>query len=501
MASQSPLLVEKQAYSERAGHARQLPQSFERSETTTNQHHVEVVEDQQNAVCQQAVVVVIDERDSELVHPIGRGLCSGNLRHSDELDTFTLSPRQPSLKNNRNHLLNGDWRLDDGRRCFKISGSNALPVGQGRRGEEVDVMEEQVSELVVVEEMGAVLGKPRRSDELDANALSERQSNLKNNRIHCSMNENVSKQQAAPPVLPPAVRTICVPDAPKPTHSKTRNDLPHGPPVAVLSSHPRFHKESPCHHLEGTKLCQNDKVYFSMNKDVSKRWTVPLAPSPYTQVKDIPVSQDQTQSQTCYKSLYSPQLAVSPFHQRFLPESCLRHLDGVELGLSNAGHCSVRKIVSNRRVACTAPPSLIPTRSLPCSQRPMPSIACKDPSHGPPMAVSSFCPQSLKDLHQRRLGDAQGCCNDERHRSVKKDVSRQRTVHPALSPIAEVRGLPVTQALTRPYAHYKPSYGPQMAVASIYRRFYKESPGQHLDNAGLFQIDEMRCSVKDHVSK
>jgi hypothetical protein len=51
-------------------------------------------------------------------------------------------------------------------------------------------MEEQVSELIVVEEM---LGKPRRSDELDANASSERQSNLKNNRIHCSMNENISK--------------------------------------------------------------------------------------------------------------------------------------------------------------------------------------------------------------------------------------------------------------------------------------------------------------------
>jgi hypothetical protein len=129
MASQSPLLVEKRAYSERAGHAPQLPQSFERSETTTDQCHVEVVEDQQNAVHQRAVVVVIDERDSELVHPIGRGLCSGNPRHSDELDTFTSSPRQPSLKNNRNHLSNGDWRLDDGRRCFKISRSNALPVG------------------------------------------------------------------------------------------------------------------------------------------------------------------------------------------------------------------------------------------------------------------------------------------------------------------------------------------------------------------------------------
>jgi hypothetical protein len=61
MASQSLLLVEKRAYSERAGHAHQLPQSFERSETTTDQHHVEVVEDQQNAVRQQAVVMVIDE--------------------------------------------------------------------------------------------------------------------------------------------------------------------------------------------------------------------------------------------------------------------------------------------------------------------------------------------------------------------------------------------------------------------------------------------------------
>jgi hypothetical protein len=87
-------------------------------------------------------LVVINERDSELVHPIGRGLCSGNLRHSVELDTFMLSPRQPSLKNNGNHLPYGDWRLDDRCHCFKISGSNASPVGRGRRGEEVDMMEE-----------------------------------------------------------------------------------------------------------------------------------------------------------------------------------------------------------------------------------------------------------------------------------------------------------------------------------------------------------------------
>jgi hypothetical protein len=112
---------------------------------TTNQYCVQVVEDQQSAsaVHQWTVVMVINERDSELVHPIGRGLCLGNLRHSNELDTFALSPRWPSLKNNSNHLSNRDWHLDDGHCCFKISRSNALPVGQGRRGEEVDMMEVQ----------------------------------------------------------------------------------------------------------------------------------------------------------------------------------------------------------------------------------------------------------------------------------------------------------------------------------------------------------------------
>lgn len=94
--------------------------------------------------------MVIDEQDSELVHPIGRNLYLGNSRRGDELDTYMSSPRRPSLENNRNRL---SWCLDDGCHRFKISGSNALPVGRGRRGEEVDVMEEQDLELVVEEKV------------------------------------------------------------------------------------------------------------------------------------------------------------------------------------------------------------------------------------------------------------------------------------------------------------------------------------------------------------
>jgi hypothetical protein len=39
-------------------------------------------------------LMVINERDSELVHPIRRGMCSGNPRHSDGLDAVASSPRK-----------------------------------------------------------------------------------------------------------------------------------------------------------------------------------------------------------------------------------------------------------------------------------------------------------------------------------------------------------------------------------------------------------------------
>jgi hypothetical protein len=39
-------------------------------------------------------LMVINERDSELIHPIRRGMCSGNPRHSDGLDAIASSPRK-----------------------------------------------------------------------------------------------------------------------------------------------------------------------------------------------------------------------------------------------------------------------------------------------------------------------------------------------------------------------------------------------------------------------
>jgi hypothetical protein len=159
--------------------------------------------------------------------------------------------------------------------------------------------------------------------------------------------------------------------------------------VAVLSSHPRFHEESPCHHLEGTELHQNDEAYFSMNKDVSKRWTVPLAPSPYTQVKDIPVSQDQTQSQTRYKSLYGPQVAVLSIHPRFPRESFhSRHLDGVESCWNDESSFSVKKNVSERRAVTQALPSYMKVNISPVSQVLMRPHMHYESSYRPQLAVS-----------------------------------------------------------------------------------------------------------------
>jgi hypothetical protein len=44
-------------------------------------------------------IVVIDERDSELVHPIGGDLCLGNARHSVQLNAVASSHQRANLKN------------------------------------------------------------------------------------------------------------------------------------------------------------------------------------------------------------------------------------------------------------------------------------------------------------------------------------------------------------------------------------------------------------------
>jgi hypothetical protein len=115
-------------------------------------------------------LVVIDERDSELVHPIGRGPCSEN----------------------------GDTEMN----------------------------------LMRLREVP----------------------DLKNNQTCCSMKEKVSKRHVAPPAQPPVIQTNCIPDAPKPAHSKTGIESPDGPKKAVPSIHLRFCKESPCRCLDDLRM-------------------------------------------------------------------------------------------------------------------------------------------------------------------------------------------------------------------------------------------------------
>jgi hypothetical protein len=555
------------------------------------------------------------------------------------------------------------------------------------------VTEEQVSELIVVEEMGAALGKPRRSDELDVNVSSERQSNLKNNGIRCSMNENISKRRVAPPILPPAVRTICVPDAPKPTHSKMRND-PHGPPTAVFSIPPRSHEESCPRRVEDGEPCRNDDGHGSVNKSVSTRWIMYSVLSLMGQVEDLPVVQNPTRSTTRIVSSYSPQTAVSSTHPRFGTESCgcrsglgtklgqidnircsvkdnvskrgtvpkalsphiqvaylpvvhsptcsqtrsnpygsktavsfniprshrrsrdcglevsirrssdaihvkrsndptttvlsttpqfhrelsSRPLGGIKLHHSDEAYCSARRLVNKRWTVPTALSSHIQVTNIPVFQDQMRSRTHYDSSYGPQtavfsvhqrfpaeschrcldgvescqkdelsfsakenisrrqtvplalsshmqvtnvpvfqavtcsptrndlpndrtMAISSILRRFPKDSRRRHLGDTQGCHNDERHRSVKKDVSKRRTVPMALSPTIQVRDSPVSQVLTRPQMRYKSLYGPQVAVPSIHPRFPREScRSRHLDGIESCQNDELGFSVKKNIS-
>jgi hypothetical protein len=137
---------------------------------------------------------------------------------------------QHTVRNDdKHHWSTRDGSLDD-ERCVEVPGSNE----QGWRGEEVTMRTQRDLELVDVEDMDVVFGKPRYEDELDAFTPS---SSLKQLYLE-NKSKTVSTRRVVSPAPPPAVSMGCVPVSPRPTHSKMRNDHPHGPPLAVLSSHP-----------------------------------------------------------------------------------------------------------------------------------------------------------------------------------------------------------------------------------------------------------------------
>ena len=128
--------------------------------------------------------------------------------------------------------LNNDCCL----KCVEAPGLNSLPIKQGCRGEEVAETTQQGLELIDVEGVGVVFGKPRHRRALNAFTSSMRELDLKNNDTCCSMSKNISTTRVAPLAPLPAVQKICIPATPRPMHSKTCIVSPNGPPMAAVSS-------------------------------------------------------------------------------------------------------------------------------------------------------------------------------------------------------------------------------------------------------------------------
>ena len=152
--------------------------------------------------------------------------------------------------------------------------------------------------------------------------------------------------------------------------SKTHYNSTYGPPSAVLLTH--------LHHA-GTGWCQDCVKRCSVNENVSRQRTVLLAPSSCTLVTDVPVFRAIMRSYTRKDHRNDYSMAVSSILTRFPKYSRYRRLDGTKL-CNDEACCPVRKLVSNRRVAPTAPLPAVSTRDLPRSQQPTCSKARYDPS-------------------------------------------------------------------------------------------------------------------------
>jgi hypothetical protein len=304
----------------------------------------------------------------------------------------------------------------------------------------------------------------------------------RNDELSFSVKKNVSNRRTVPQALSPGEQVTDLPVSPRPTHSKARIKSPYGPQSAVSAIHGQFPVDSCPRHLVGdVELRLNNIGCCSVSENVSEHWTVHPAPSPRVQMTGLPVDRSTTRSKTRVDSSYGPQTAVFSFHQRFLTESCCRHLDGTELRHSDEAHRPARKLVNDRRVAPTALPPVVSTRDSPRFQPPTRSTTRVEPSYEPQPAVAYIHPQfHVESRRRRRLGTELGQIEDIRC-SVKDNVSKRWAVPLALPPHMQVGDLPVDRSTTRLKTRIRHSYGPKMAVSSKSPHFHRRKRCRGLD--------------------
>jgi hypothetical protein len=100
--------------------------------------------------------------------------------------------------------------------------------------------------------------------------------------IHCSGKESVSKRRVTHTAPLPAISTRDSPRSPQPMRPHTLYGSSYGPQMAVTLIHPRFHRESRCHHLDGTEFVRMTKHTVLEQKPFVNDGQCPMhCPHPY----------------------------------------------------------------------------------------------------------------------------------------------------------------------------------------------------------------------------
>jgi hypothetical protein len=317
----------------------------------------------------------------------------------------------------------------------------------------------------------------------DVLTLSSDPRSLSNNEERCLEEKLVSKRRTVPTALSsvtqvdhspvPQCTTCQVTGASarsdQPTRSKMRIVSAYGPQMAVSSFSPRFREDSPRRYLGDVECCQNGLKCCSVTVNVSKRWTVPLALSPYTQVTNIPVIPDHTRSIMGIKPSYEPQMAAASLRSRSHGDSCCHHLDGSnrsnETLYEHDDELIRRRQVNPRKNAHREDVHVGSANASTQGQSRGGGEFHRRNEHrwtfvheeqgaldvgGLDVLVSSSDPRTLRN---NKI-----CC------SLSKNVSKRRTVPLSLSPYPQVTDSPVSRDQTPSDMRYEPSNGPQTAM-------------------------------------
>jgi hypothetical protein len=326
-----------------------------------NEHRLRFVREQKDALdmltssSDPQALVVIDERDSELVHPIGRGPCSEN--RDTEMNS-TQSRRVPDLKNNG--ICCSMNKNVSKRRVVPPALPPAVLMRCSPRSQPPTRPKTRF-EFPYGPQVAVCSIPPRSREESYSGSLDDA-GLFQNEEKQSSAKENVNEQRTVPMAL----------------------------------SHQRSHMESSSRPLGGIELHRSDEADCPARNLVSDRRVVPMAPPPAVQMSCLPVSQRPTRLKACYDSLYGPQVAVSSRPPKFREESrrtSCRLGDGKDRAERRwafvcVSRCSVRENVSGQRTVPEALSPYIQVKFSPVILNPTCLQTRYDPTYSPQMAIS-----------------------------------------------------------------------------------------------------------------